>query len=118
MNAVSMIVSLANRLGIVSRLWVAGGFLTEDENPSDCMIILVVDERALEALDEDQREFFNWFRDVPLYEKYGCRNYAVVLDAARPEHHRLCQFWLRQLGFHAETGTGGVAEFLTPGDGA
>lgn len=114
MNAVSMVVSLASRLGIVSRIWVAGALLTEEENPSDCMIILVLIETVLRGLNDEQREFVDWFRDVRLYDKYGCHNYAVVLDAERPEHDRLNHYWFRQLGFHAEAGRSGVAELLTP----
>lgn len=114
MNAVSMVASLASRLGIGSRLWVAGDFLTEEENPSDCMIVLVLIESVLRGLDNEQREFFDWFRDVRLYDKYGCHNYAVVLDAERSEHDRLTRYWFRQLGFHADPDQSGVAELITP----
>jgi hypothetical protein len=113
MNAVSMVAALASRLGIISRIWVAGSLLTEDENPGDCTLILVLTEEVLRALDEEQREFVDWFRDVSLHDKYGCNNYAIVLDVERPEYERLNRFWLRQLGFHAP-GRSGVAELLTP----
>ena len=113
MNAVSMVASLTSRLGINSRLWVAGTFLTEEENPDDCTIMLVLANEVLRGLDEEQREFFDWFGDVSLYDKYGCYNYAVVLDAERPEHERLGRFWFRQFGFHAERRRSGVAELVT-----
>lgn len=114
MNAVSMVMSLASRLRLASRIWVSGAFLTENENPEDCVITLVIAEDMLHRLDSEQREFFDWFRDVRLHDKYHCHNYAIVLDAARADYDRLSRFWFRQYGFHDEGGRSGVAELLTP----
>lgn len=114
MNTVSMVVSLASRLRIFARIWVSGPFMTEDDNPEDCIITLVLAEDILQRLDDQQREFFDWFRDVPLYDKYHCYNYGIVLDTARPEYDRLSRFWCRQYGFHEAGGRNGVAELRTP----
>jgi hypothetical protein len=114
MNTVSMVVSLATRLRIFARIWVSGPFMTEDENPEDCVITLVLVEDILQRLDDQQREFFEWFRDVPLYDKYRCYNYGIVLDTARRDYDRLSRFWCRQYGFHEEAGRRGVAELRTP----
>ena len=116
MNSVTMVASLAGRLRLVGRLWVSGALLTENANPEDCVITLVLAEDMLQRLDHDQREFFDWFRDVPLYEKYGCRNYGIVLDAARPDYELLSRFWFRQFGFHDEGSRTGVAELLIPAE--
>jgi len=116
MNTVSMVMSLASRLRLASRIWVSGAFLTESDNPEDCVITLVIAEDMLRRLDTEQREFFDWFRDVRLYDKYNCHNYAIVLDPARADYDQLSRFWFRQYGFHDEAGRSGVAELLTPSE--
>jgi hypothetical protein len=114
MSTVSMVVALVNRVSIPSRLWVGGAFLTEADSPEDCTLTLVVVESVFRQMSADQREFFDWFRDVPLFEKYRCDNYAIVLDAERPDYEVLRNFWLRQYGFHDERRKNGVAELLLP----
>ena len=114
MNTVSMVASLASRIRLAGRLWVSGAFLTEDENAETCTITLVLSEAAFQALDGDQREFFDWFRDVRLFDKYKCHNYGIVLDPARADHDLLCRFWFRQFGLHGEGGRNGVAELRLP----
>lgn len=114
MNTISMVVSLVNRVSIPSRLWVDGAFLTEAENPEDCCLTLVLVESVFRRMSPDQREFFDWFREVPLYEKYRCHNYGIVLDAERPDYDGVHAFWLRQYGFHDEARRKGVAEILLP----
>lgn len=114
MSTVSMVVSLVNRVSIPSRLWVEGAFLTEEDNPEDCTVALVLVESVFRRLSAEQREFFDWFREVSLYEKYRCDNYGIVLDAEREDFEAVNGFWLRQFGFHDETRKKGVAEILLP----
>lgn len=114
MNTVSMVVSLVNRVSIPSRLWVGGAFLTEEDDPEGCSLTLVLVESVFRRLSADQREFFDWFRDVSLYEKYHCDNYGIILDAERPDFECVNNFWLRQFGFHDEVRKQGIAEVLLP----
>jgi hypothetical protein len=114
MNSVSMVVSLINRVGIPSRLWIAGTFLTETPEPDHCSLTLVLVESVFHRLSGDQREFFDWFRDVPLHDKYQCYNYGIVLDVQRADFETLNTFWLRQYGFHDDARKQGVAELLLP----
>jgi hypothetical protein len=114
MNTVSMVVSLVNRVSIPSRLWVGGAFVTEEDDAESCSLTLVLVESVFRRLSEEQREFFDWFRDVPLYEKYRCDNYAIVHDAERPDYESVNGFWLRQFGFHDETRKQGIPEILLP----
>jgi hypothetical protein len=114
MNTVSMVVSLVNRVSIPSRLWVGGAFLTEEDDPEGCSLTLVLVESVFRRLSEEQREFFDWYRDVSLYEKYRCDNYAIVLDAERPDYESVNSFWLRQFGFHDERRKQGIPELLLP----
>lgn len=114
MNTVSMVVSLVNRVSIPSRLWVAGAFLTEEDNPRSCSLTLVLVESIFRRLSTEQREFFDWFRDVSLFEKYQCDNYGIVLDAERPDYESVNGFWLRQFGFHDEMRKQGIPEILLP----
>ena len=114
MNTVSMVVSLVNRVSIPSRLWVDGAFLTEEDDPDNCCLTLVLVESVFRRMSPEQREFFDWFRDVPLYEKYRCNNYGIVLDAERIDYESVLNFWLRQYGFHHDTRKKGIAEILLP----
>lgn len=114
MNTVSMVVSLVNRVSIPSRLWVSGAFLTEEDNPKSCSLTLVLVQSIFRRLSAEQREFFDWFRDVSLYDKYQCNNYGVVLDAERPDYESVNSFWLRQFGFHDERRKQGIPEILLP----
>lgn len=114
MNTVSMVVSLVNRVSIPSRLWVAGAFLSEEDNPRSCSLTLVLVESIFRRLSTEQREFFDWFRDVSLFEKYQCDNYGIVLDAERPDYENVNGFWLRQFGFHDEMRKQGIPEILLP----
>lgn len=114
MNTVSMVVSLVNRVSIPSRLWVGGAFLTEEDEPENCTLTLVLVESVFRRLSEEQREFFDWFRDVSLHEKYRCDNYGIVLDAERPDYESVNGFWLRQFGFHDELRKKGIPEILLP----
>ena len=114
MNAVSMVTTLINRASIPARLWIAGSFLTEAPEPEDCSLTLVLVDSVFRRLCDEQREFFDWYREVPLYDKYRCHNYGVVLDADRADYDTLNAFWLRQYGFHDETRKKGVAELLLP----
>jgi len=108
------VVSLVNRVSIPSRLWVGGAFLTEEDNPESCSVTLVLVESVFRRLSEEQREFFDWFRDVPLNDKYRCDNYAIILDAERPDYEAVNGFWLRQFGFHDEKRKQGIPEILLP----
>jgi hypothetical protein len=114
MNTVTMVISLINRVSIPARLWIDGGFLTEEENPEHCCLMLVLVESVYRRMSVDQREFFDWFRAVSLFEKYNCYNYAIVLDADRDDFETIHNFWLRQYGFHHEKYRKGVAEILVP----
>lgn len=114
MNSVSMIVTLINRVGIPSRLWIAGSFLTEAPEPQGCSLTLVLVGSVFRRLSTEQRELFDWYREVPLYDKYRCHNYGIVLDLERPDYDTLNAFWLRQYGFHDEVRKQGVAEMLLP----
>jgi hypothetical protein len=114
MNTVSMVVSLVNRVSIPSRLWVGGPFVTEEDNPESCLLTLVLVESIFKRLSAEQLEFFDWFRDVSLYEKYRCCNYGIVLDAERPDYENVSGFWLRQFGFHDELRKKGIPEILLP----
>ena len=114
MNTVSMVVSLVNRVSIPSRLWVGDAFVTEEEDPERCSLILVLVESVFERLTPEQREFFDWFREVSLFEKYHCDNYAIVLDAQRVDYETVNAFWLRQFGFHDKARRQGVPEILLP----
>ncbi|MCB1502676.1 MAG: hypothetical protein KDK07_23350 [Bauldia sp.] len=114
MSSISMVVTLINRVSIPSRLWVAGSFLTETPEPVDCSLTLVLVDSVFHGLAEEQREFFDWYRDVPLFEKYRCYNYGIVLDAERADYDAMSAFWLRQYGFHDQQRKAGVAELLLP----
>ena len=114
MNTVSMVVSLVNRVSIPSRLWVGDAFVTEEDEPERCSLTLVLVESVFRRLNPEQREFFDWFRDVSLYEKYRCDNYAIVLDAERPDYETVNAFWLRQFGFDDEVRRKGIPEILLP----
>jgi hypothetical protein len=114
MNTVSMVVSLINRVSIPSRLWIDGPFLTEEDNPDHCCVTLVLVESVHRQMTPEQHEFFDWFRDVSLFEKHRCNNYAIVLDAERPDFESVQSFWFRQYGFHDRRRKKGVAEILLP----
>ncbi len=114
MNTISMVVSLVNRVSIPARLWIGGPLMTEEENPDDCCLTLVLVQSIYRGLSPDQREFIDWFGDVSLFEKYRCTNYIIVLDAEREDFETLQGFWLRQYGFHDERRKKGVAEILLP----
>ena len=114
MNTVSMVVSLVNRVSIPSRLWVGGAFLTEEDDPGSCSLTLVLVESVFRRLSVEQREFFDWFRDVSLFEKYHCDNYGIILDAERSDYESVNSFWLRQFGFHDEMRKKGIPEILLP----
>jgi hypothetical protein len=114
MNTVSMVVSLVSRVSIPSRLWVGDAFVTEQDDPDRCMLTLVLVESIFRRLNAEQREFFDWFREVSLFEKYRCDNYAIVLDAERPDYELVNVYWLRQFGFHDDLRRKGIPEILLP----
>ncbi|WP_421722962.1 DUF6932 family protein [Bauldia sp.] len=113
MKTVSTIITLANRTSIPARMWIAGDFLTEEPDPDGLCIAMVLVESIFEALSDDQRDFFDWFRGESLFARYRCDNYGLVIDADRYDYDTVLRYWMRQFG----TGRGpkrGVAEILVP----
>lgn len=114
MNTATTIVSLINRASIPARLWVGGNLLTEEPNPTDFTLNLVLVESVFRALTLDQREFFDWFRTESLYERYHCDNYGMIIDADRTDYELIQTYWLRQSHSNHGRHNEGVAEILVP----
>jgi hypothetical protein len=112
METLSTLVKSINDSGIPARLWIDGGFLTEQENPEEIDVTMIVMASAFRAMTADQRAFFDWFRSTSLYDKHRCYNYALVLDGERDDF--LHRYWLRQYGFDDDRRKKGVAEILLP----
>ena len=66
--------------GIRGDIWLDGSFLTEKLNPDDVDVLLSVTSEEYRAMDDNQRAFFDWFRNTSLYENYKCDNYGIILD--------------------------------------
>ena len=103
-----------NNSSIPSRLWIDGGFLTEDENAGEIDVTLVVVGDVFRSMTAEQRAFFEWFRSTDLHEKYRCYNYALILDGERDDWELLYRYWLRKYGFNDEARKKGIAEIVLP----
>jgi hypothetical protein len=114
MSTVAMLARLITESSIPSRLWVGGDFLTERQNPHDCIVSLVLVESVHGSLSNNQREFFDWFRNTSLYDQYRCETYGMVLDAGRREWEILQAYWLNQYGLGGTKINTGIVEILMP----
>ena len=103
-----------NQSSIPSRLWIAGRFLTEEENPTEVDVTLVVVGDVFRSLTTEQRVFFDWFHSTDLGEKYRCYNYALILDGERDDWELLYRYWLRKYGLNDEARKKGIAEIVLP----
>jgi hypothetical protein len=114
METLTTIVGSINDSSIPARLWVDGSFLTEQENPKDLDVTMIVVASVFGSMTADQRAFFEWFHSTSLYEKHRCYNYALVLDGERDDWEILFRYWVRQYGFDDERRKKGVAEIVVP----
>lgn len=114
METLGRIVALVNQANIPASLWIDGAFVTETENPGGFDVTLVLTEEIYERLDDTQHELFQWFRTVSLADRYHCDNYAIVIDAGRPDGEIMQHYWLRQYGFDRAGLGHGVIELLLP----
>lgn len=114
MGAAELVVSLINRSGIPARVWLDGGLLTEDPEPEDFCLTMVLVELVFRSLSAEQHDFFEWFRTASLYEKHQCDNYGVVIDAERDDYEILQEYWMRQYWFDGDRQTMGIAEIVVP----
>ena len=114
METLSAVFRSINDSAISARLWIDGGFLTEQENPDNVELTMILLESVFRRLNSDQRAFFDWFRSTSLYQEHRCYTYALVLDDLRDDWEFLQRYWLRQYGFDDERRKRGVAEILVP----
>jgi len=113
-ETVATLTKSLNQASIPSRLWIDGSFVTEQENPAEVDVTLVVVGPVFRSMTGEQRAFFDWFRSTPLYEKHRCYNYALILDGERDDWELLYRYWLRKYGFNDETRKKGIAEIVLP----
>ena len=114
MATLSSLYRSINDSSIPARLWIDGSFLTEQENPEDIDVTMVVVGHVFRSLTAEQRALFDWFRSTPLYEEHRCYNYALILDGERDDWDLLHRYWVRQYGFDDDRRKKGVAEILVP----
>ena len=110
MAALSSVYRSINDSSIPARLWIDGGFLTEQDNPDDIDVTMVVVGHVFRSMTAEQRALFDWFRSTSLYEGHRCYNYALILDGERDDWDRSHRYWLRQYGFDDDLRKKGVAE--------
>jgi len=114
MGTISMLGRLVNEASIPARLWVGGDFLTERDNPQSCSLAMVLVESVYASLPTEQLEFFDWFRNAPLFDHYKCETYGLVLDAGRGDWEFLYAYWLNQYGLGRKNTSTGIVEVLMP----
>ena len=114
METLTRIVDLLNQASFPATLWIEGAFVTETDNPDSFDATLVFTQPIYDRLTKSQNELFHWFSTASLADNYRCNNYAVIIDADRPDGAVMQEYWLRQYGFDRADDGLGVIELLVP----
>jgi hypothetical protein len=114
MEKLEEVLSLIQQNGMRGEVWIDGSFTTEKLNPDDVDLILVTEAKDHQSFDDDQRNFFKWFSETSLYDRFRCDNYTMIKDASHPKNEWTLAYWLRQFGFSRGNQMKGLAVVKLP----
>jgi hypothetical protein len=110
----SELTQVINQKGINGEIWIDGSFLTQKLNPDDVDLVLVISQSTFNLMDDDQKEFLNWFNNTSLYQRYRCDNYLFVREENAATGEYLYAYWLKQFGFSRGGAMKGLAVVRIP----